>query len=352
MTHLWQFPLEVVKLIVAHIDTHKDLYQWALVSKRFHIIVTPQLWHAPLGNQSLIFGTAYSLLDCLRLGHDRQLGHHIRKLKFGRSDVLQYVIQLLGHTPLLEELSLRRLAVRKQDIQWITQHCPRLQLLQLWATYITNDTIGSLGDLCYLHHLELVSCTRLTAQALRTVEHCPLTTLLLHDCTLAIDHHSAIYIQRLTQLTRLELTTPYGGTTRKFMNHLFPPTTTVLPLLQHFFINGSPDDPIDDSVLVPFIKSHPLLTDLTIANCRITQTTLAALGTHLPRLLRLDISSTGGAPLPFPDVRGLIQTCAHLVMLRLNRTDLDPQSFAGLEYSFKWVRAELHAVDLERIRSA
>lgn len=357
MTDLRQFPTELVKLIVAHVNTSKDLYQWALVSRLFNAIVTPQLWHAPLGNRYLIFGTAYSLLDCLRFGGDRHLGHHIRKLKFGRSDVLQYVLQVLGHTPLLEELTLRRLDLRKPDILWITQHCPQLRILQLWATYITDDIIRPLGDLCYLHHLELVSCTRLTAQALQTVEH--LTTLLIHDCALALDNRSAIYIQRLTQLTRLEITTPFGGTTGKFMNKLCPPNSNFLPLLQQFSISGSPEDPVGDAVLIPFIKSHPLLIDLTVAHCAITYTTLVMLACQLPRLQRLDISGcriTGvllpsqGMLLPSQGVRLLIQTCTRLTVLRLSKTELDLGSFPELGPSFELVHGELRSTDLQRIR--
>lgn len=343
-----RLPYEVTSAILDHVDHLQDMHECTLVNKRFYNIMNPLLWYAPARTsmfEDVNPENAYTLAKCLHAAHDhpsgflhaRSLGQYVRRLSFDSRDTPHHIFIVLEHTPYLEELTLANEEIDDISIDWIFRHCPGLFTLSLrHLPLITDEAMGSLAQHCRMvDDLTLEDCLGLTSDALLPLHDMGIQRLQIRDCDTWGTRPKTALLLRLFdhQLTDLCIfhtkahTPAINATFLRCLSPLGPKNPQVpLPRLECFYMaKGRTDPPLDNSVLIPFFKSHPHLAKFQLNEAVVNEDTFKAMGEYLPELNQLELSLVDG--LSSQVIRNLVKACPKLNWVGLTHCELPRRCF-------------------------
>ncbi|CAO3591539.1 unnamed protein product [Absidia cylindrospora] len=293
------FPIEIISLILHHVQ-RRDLFTCALVNQRFYQATTSIVW------RSLIFANDASLCNG---HHHHRLGQHVHHLHVG--------IYLNGIT--FDEINSIKTNQPITDThfqQWIRE-CPHLTSVCLENSGITQASLKALIQHCgpRLRRLGLKSCLYLSPDVYlpSLVAACPL----LED--LDITASSSLWTERA--LTSL-LQHPFSHLTRFaidgaplwFLQRVLSVAGGWAPHLTCLHIDSGYG--LGDDDIIPFLKTHRKLKDITLIAGQYTDATLDAMRHSLLDLGRVDLAFT--YTITHRGVRDLVLHCPRLTFMDLH----------------------------------
>ncbi|SAM03459.1 hypothetical protein [Absidia glauca] len=353
-------PFEIILSITSHLVRQTDLYQCALINKRFYAATIPRLWEAPMCYNDVDylweakifpciprrespdvpwdpgFVTCEKLTQCLLTTRQYQqtnafrsspLGHYIRKLDLLDEDSVIKGMLLLSHAPFLEHLRLLGLEIDDDEVDCIWQLCPRLKSIHLFD--IPFNLLRGIGKHC--RSLSSITLERPSSKYyidLRYLLDCPLT------------HIHIINYDRITR---------FGGVISQFHQlesliidrcDLLPDgffknlvsAATPCPRLKKLHLYEANLTP-ETALLV--MKSFPCLADITLDYTpKVTEKLLFALASG-PSLKTLDLDSNK-YDVSSQAIRDFIINCPQLTCLVLGRCPIPHRCFPGLKPNWQF----------------
>jgi hypothetical protein len=241
-------------------------------------------------------------------------GQHIRHLDIN-NPVMEDIVRLLEHAPLLERLTLHSIYFCDKDLERITDLCPQLKALELSNCHlgIEQQTAPLVvkGNLLQLIKLHLCGGN-------------------LWPCFMQISTLLSLVVIEKSDAIQSELP-------RKLVDG-----STPWPLLRCLHISSTEDERIRDDndeqrdrevyrnplfgcSLVRFLKTHPRIGYLKLAGFRLTPTTLASISRHLPSLVYLSLDGSLGVT--SSTVRQLIKDSPRLTSFSFSLAELPRRFF-------------------------
>lgn len=328
MSKFEELPREIISLFCSLLKQPAK-YNCIFVNKEFHAAAIPELWREPVLTST---STVKQLLKCLKLSK-HQRGEYIRVIKLGFKVAMNdgELLSLLPLMPNLEVLELRRAdELTDNSIMRVSHYCPQLKSFGLKGALVTYRSAHYLGQCQKLTRLSLESCPNLTPWALLPFARLHIEYLDLSGCKWLNVTETAYDLCSFEHLTNLNLVC-CDTISMDFISHL---TTNdhgnpCLTKLQDFSITGGTI--IEDSVIIPFIKTHPNIRGLFLLECAITDQTLDAITRYLPYLHNLDVSFCG--KLTLKSVRNLVCKCPNLRLLGLKNCGMNQTDFPEIPSS-------------------
>ncbi|KAG2204986.1 hypothetical protein INT47_002610 [Mucor saturninus] len=330
MSKFEELPREIISLFCSLLKQPAK-YNCIFVNKEFHAAAIPELWREPVLTST---STVKQLLKCLKLSK-HQRGEYIRVIKLGFKVVMNdgELLSLMPLMPNLEVLELRRAdELTDKSIMRVSHYCPQLKSFGLKGALVTYRSAHYLGQCQKLTRLSLESCPNLTPWALLPFAQLHIEYLDLSGCKWLNVTETAYDLCSFEHLTNLNLVC-CDTISMDFINHLTANDrhhgNPCLTKLQDFSITGGTI--IEDSVIIPFIKTHPNIRGLFLLECAITDRTLDAISRYLPYLYNLDVSFCG--KLTQRGVRKLVCKCPNLRLLGLKDCGMTQTDFPEIPSS-------------------
>ncbi|SAL97693.1 hypothetical protein [Absidia glauca] len=128
-------PMELAEMIIVYVNSKRELFQCALTSRLFYAASNPKLWRRPSnsGQLGIVSVNYFSALAKQTRKYNIEatpFGHHICHLDIN-NPVMEDIVRLLEHAPLLERLTLHSIYFCDKDLERITDLCPQLKALEL-----------------------------------------------------------------------------------------------------------------------------------------------------------------------------------------------------------------------------
>lgn len=330
MSKFEELPREIISLFCSLLKQSAK-HSCIFVNREFHAAAIPELWREPvLASTNIV----KQLLKCLKLSK-HQRGEYIRVIKLGFKVTMNDgdLLSLMPLMPNLEVLELRKAdELTDKSIMRVSQYCPQLKSFGLKGALVTYRSAHYLGQCQQLTRLSLESCPNLTPLALLPFAELHIEYLDLSGCKWLNVTETAYDLCSFEHLTNLNLVC-CDTISMDFINHL---TTNdryhgkpCLTKLQDFSITGG--TVIEDSAIIPFIKTHPNIRGLFLLECAITDQTLDVISRYLPFLHNLDVSFCG--KLTQRGVRNLICKCPNLRLLGLKDCGITQSDFPEIPSS-------------------
>ncbi|CAO3601041.1 unnamed protein product [Absidia cylindrospora] len=330
--HFRQLPTELVSLIISYCFEQHDLFALSLVNKQFHAIANPVLWYAPKIQHDT---ERIKFLNSV-VKFPSPTGGFIRKMEFSSIHWTSICLSLLiPHLHHLEELIITiNIYIDDANLSHFPRHCPNLTSLQLNCLGISNSSVfAELGQHCHqLRHLTLTLTRYISfSPSFASFTTCPLKTLTLNFLRRYNNPRACLGMMRglmkLTQLTHLVIINLHACHGRLlFQRHgdIHPPW----PDLALLYI-GSCEN-LSDNDLIPFINSHPHLTELRLWNAKaITDRSLLAIGSALSGLTALYLHQN--RHISEEGILRLIKKCRQLTSLTLDHCERIAQKTIELD---------------------
>jgi hypothetical protein len=323
MARLDELPREIVSLICSLLK-QPTKYYCSLVNKEFYDAVIPELWREP------ILPTTHTLNQLVKyLEHSKsQRGDSIRVIKLDPNVSLNddELLNLLAFVPNLEVLELRKAnKLTDKSMIRVSHYCSQLKSFGVTGALLTYRSAHYLGRCRQLSKLTLGSCPNLSSLTLLPFAELNIEYLDLSGCKWLNVTDTAYDLGSFQYLTHLNLVCCDVIST-EFIRSLAivnDDGRPCLPNLQDFSITGSTI--IDDSAMIPFIKTHGNIRGLFLLECAITDETLEAIAHHLPLLHNLEVSFC--TRLTSRGVRHLINHCSRLALLGLKNCGMIHNDF-------------------------
>ncbi|CAO3601093.1 unnamed protein product [Absidia cylindrospora] len=309
MNHDTPFPVEIISLILG--DFYEwDLKQFALVSRQFRAAAYPLMWRDRRIWDKRLFTR---LLTVLQLSPPQKgVGKHIRTLLINVNFSDDDLLILAKHLPALKELELEQARdITDTGIEHLAHHCPLLEKLTIrHSRHVTDRSILSIANHCsHLSSLVLEKCRLLTPSSgvFGSLEKC--TSLRKLDIDLGackkdfatdwvgVSKRLVLDLLKLPFLTNLLLVDCSPTFCRIFFDNVASreknhnATTDAdaaatacccWPDLTEFWLEGCRG--VGDLAMTNFIKTHPLLTRLSLSKSDFSEQLLSSLPTLLPHL--------------------------------------------------------------------
>lgn len=327
MLSIQKLPSEILQIVVSYLNK-KYQYNCLFVNKAFYAAAIPELWRNPH------FSHKRTLCQfILSQGFSKhQLGNRVKSMLFTYDTRVRDTdfLNIFPFTPNLEELDIRQAEeLTEVSSELLSNCCKFLKTLILKNIFITNKTLVPLGKCQHLQYLSLANCEGLAPTALRPLTYLQIEHLELHECDWITIDETAHDLRSFTHLKHLTLSCC------KRMPIEFISFITVddqgqpyLPHLQKFTITKCD---MDDYVIIPFIKTHPNLSDLILPRSDITDATLKTITCYLPKLTRLYIASW--AQLSIQVVYDLVISCRSLMWCSISaRHDFIKPAISNTSY--------------------
>ncbi|KAI8980330.1 hypothetical protein BDB01DRAFT_836860 [Pilobolus umbonatus] len=328
MSTLSDLPQEIIALICSLLD-QPSRYNCILVNQEFYAASISELWREPQLKDTLIFK---NLIRCLNLSKQSR-GDYIRviNLSFEVGMTDDDLLHLLPLVPNLEVLQLKNAeGLTDKSIRRVSSYCTQLKSFGLTGASITYRSAHYLGRCQLLQRLTLASCLNLSPLSLLPFVELPIEHLDLSGCKWLNVSDTAYDLCLFQYLTHLNLVC-CDMVSQEFIHYLTVDENKKvgLPNLQDFSITGG--TVIDDSVIIPFIKTHSQIRGLFLLECAITNLTLECIALYLPHLHNLDLSFC--CQLTAEGVRHLITNCGNLRLLGLKNCELTQTDFPEIPHS-------------------
>lgn len=328
MSKFEELPREIVSLFCSLLKQSAK-YNCIFVNREFHAAAIPELWREPVLPTTTVLK---KLLKCLKLSK-HQRGEYIRSIKLGYKVAMtdDDLLTLMHLMPNLEILELRKAdELTDKSIMRVSQYCRQLKSFGIKGAMVTYRSAHYLGQCQQLTKLALESCPNLSPLALLPFAELDIEYLDLSGCKWLNVADTADDLRSFHNLTHLNLVC-CDIVSMDFIHHL---TTNgegkpCLPKLQDFSITGG--TVMDDSAIIPFIKTHPNIRGLFLLECIITDHTLDAISKYLVSLHNLDVSFC--RRLTARGVRNLISNCPNLRLLGLKNCGITQTDFPEIPSS-------------------
>lgn len=324
MSKFDELPREIIALFCSLLKQSAK-YNCIFVNREFHAAAIPELWREPVLTSTAVIK---QLLKCLKHAK-HQRGEYIRVIKLGYKCVLndEELLSLMQLMPNLEVLELRKAdELTDKSITRVSQYCAQLKSFGIKGALVTYRSAHYLGQCQQLRKLTLESCPNLTPLALLPFAELNIEYLDLSGCKWLNVTDTAYDLAAFQHLTHLNLVC-CDMVSMDFINHLTNNDRhggqACLPKLQDFSITGGTI--LEDSAIIPFIKTHTNIRGLFLLECAITDHTLDAIARYLPDLHNLDISFC--RKLTARGVRNLIINCTNLRLLGLKNCGVTQTDF-------------------------
>ncbi|KAI8353641.1 hypothetical protein EDC96DRAFT_517140 [Choanephora cucurbitarum] len=321
MSRLDKLPREIISLICALLKQPAK-YSCIFVNRELYDAAIPELWREPT---LVTTAPLKKLIRCLKISK-HQRGEYIRTLKLGYKVSLNddELLALLQLTPNLEVLELRKAdQITDKSIVHVSRYCNLLKSFGVTNALITYRSVHYLGQCLQLKRLTLAACSNLSPLALLPFVSHKIEYLDLSGCKWLNVLDTAYDLASFQHITHLNLVC-CDTINMEFIHYITQQDCLVN--LQDFSLTGGLI--IEDSAIIPFVKSHPNIRGLFLLECAITDQSLDAIATYLPLLHNLDLSfcrrlTTNG-------VRRLINCCQNLRLLGLKDCGITQTSFSEI----------------------
>ncbi|KAI9359739.1 hypothetical protein BD770DRAFT_385411 [Pilaira anomala] len=323
-----ELPHEIISLFCSLLKQSAK-YNCIFVSREFHAAAIPELWREPVLSSTHV---VKQLLKCLKLSKHHQRGEYIRVIKLGYKVSISDndLLSLMPYLPNLEVLEIRKAdELTDKSVMRVSQYCTQLKSFGIKGALVTYRSAHYLGQCQQLTKLSLESCLDLSALSLLPFAELHIEYLDLSGCKWLNIEETAYDLCSFEHLINLNLVCCDTIST-DFINYLTSNDRyqgkACLTKLQDFSITGG--TVIEDSSIIPFIKTHPNIRGLFLLECAITDRTLDVIAKYLPYLHNLDVSFCGN--LTPVGVRNLICKCPNLKLLGLKNCGITQTDFSEI----------------------
>ncbi|ORZ06262.1 hypothetical protein BCR42DRAFT_427383 [Absidia repens] len=368
--HFRQYPTEIISLIVHYVvsDHQQSLYQYTLVNRQFYTEINPLLWKSP----KIHTDSALDLFSCALMDMQSHMGHHIRALHVtGEYWTDIYFSLVMPHLRRLEEITIDdTTSITDACLRHLPRHCRHLTSLRLLQRPISPIVCKALGQHCHqLDHLELELGSDISPTILEALEGgCPLKRISLNFAGQAdaVSEEIIADLSRFRFLTHLEFN-KVAPTATKQLFYLIKrltatttmgatmPATAQVPTWPHLTsLSLIKCRLIEDSDLIPFLQSHPGLTEIRLGGGgQYTDESLYVMSVCLPQLTKVSLAYN--QRITAEGVRRLIRNCHYLTSFTSRSCNqLSPADFP--EAPDQWDEPQrvckLHKKHMDRIRLA
>ncbi|ORZ07130.1 hypothetical protein BCR42DRAFT_426401 [Absidia repens] len=320
MSTLGLLSYEIISLIATHVTDH-DLYESSLINRAFHQAANPLLWR-------YIFIPSPDFLDTLLRGMMASqpffpLGQYVRKIQvvcYMNDDLL---MKLLPHVPHLEEIYFPfENGVSDSSLAYLAHQCPRLKRLDLYTSHaLTLRSVAHLGQQCqHLTHLSFRDCQDVPATILSPLTMTTTTTAMQEEAcppplvSLCTDGYWMNVAQSVMDLTRFSRLTQLmiDDAPAECITAIVSLGTGCWPALKTLSLASCAG--VHDAHLIPFIQTHPALTNIALEGARFTNHTLVAMADCLSTTITmLDVPHT--TKITAQGIHGLIRRCPRLIFV-------------------------------------
>ncbi|CAO3601178.1 unnamed protein product [Absidia cylindrospora] len=319
MSTLGHLSYEIISLIISHV-ADKDLLACSLTNKAFHEAANPLLW------RSIYMSSAESLNLLLRGIVASQpcysLGLHIRTVNFVSFLNDGLLESFLPHVPHLEEVFFQfETGITDTSLASLAQTCPQLKRLDLDATQaLTRLSAARLGEHCQqLTHLSFHDCRDVPVDILAPFAACPLQSLAIDGYWMNIQQS----VMDLTRLSRLQHLIILDASPECVTAIVSTAAGAAWPHLSSISLGTCAT--LRDHHLIPFIQSHPALTNIALERAsKVTNHTLDAMA---DTITMLDIPHA--TSITTQGIRRLIRRCPHLTFISVYQCGLPKSDFPG-----------------------
>ncbi|SAL97676.1 hypothetical protein [Absidia glauca] len=324
MSNLGDAPIEVLFLILNNIDQQNHLYECTLINKSFYAAANPLLWRAPqmAGGTKREDTILFRLKQSFRLPHQHclhstPLGHNVRKLDASKICRLQDLRVVINNVPLVEELVIGIEKLKDKDMERIAIKCPQLKCLCFISPLDGSDRFfDPLRHCTNLRELSIYHSLGSHLQ-LAPLQHCPLKKLRLYSYGFDNEYAKDTFFVDIPTLTHLDMDYMPQTYYRHFQAL---PSRPHFPVLTDLRIRNCRFH--DNSTMVSFFKSHPLISTLSLKDMQINQAVMTSLATdliHLKYLCLIDNRRLPALTNPFHrveklNIRGCHINAQHMAM--------------------------------------
>ncbi|KAI9252156.1 hypothetical protein BY458DRAFT_443805 [Sporodiniella umbellata] len=237
------------------------------------------------------------------------------------------------------------------SISKISQYCQQLKTFWLVDSNLTHKSPVSLGRCQHLEELSFVSCRGLTSRTLQPFTLLPIKSLSIRLCNWLNAEDTACDLRSFHQLEELNIQLCDAP-----LNDFFLRISTneagvpYLPRLQSVFllVDGATWE-VGENAILPFLKAHSALRDVTLFHCTLTSKTFDAIAEYLPNLEFLLISNS--LDVSAHAVRNVVNRCPKLYSLELVACKYTKDDFPEMNYSSDQSKIKWDLFDLKRIRA-
>ncbi|GAA5796714.1 hypothetical protein HPULCUR_002089 [Helicostylum pulchrum] len=330
MSKFDELPHEIISLFCSLLKQSAK-YNCIFVNREFHAAAIPELWREPVLSSTHV---VKQLIKCLKQSK-HQRGEYIRVVKLGfKVDISDNdLLSLMPMLPNLEVLEIRRAdELTDKSVMRVSHYCTQLKSFGIKGALVTYRSAHYLGQCQQLTKLSLESCPNLSPLALLPFAELQIEYLDLSGCKWLNIAETAYDLCSFEHLINLNLVC-CDTISVDFINYLTSNERyhgkPCLTKLQDFSITGG--TVIEDSCIIPFIKTHPNIRGLFLLECAITDQTLDIISRYLPYLHNLDVSFCG--KLSPASVRNLICKCPNLRLLGLKHCGITQSDFPEIPSS-------------------
>ncbi|ORZ05249.1 hypothetical protein BCR42DRAFT_428478 [Absidia repens] len=318
MNHL---PPEIISSILQHISEQSDLLTCTLVNRCIYEATLPFLWRffaqgKQIGGDKEEERTMVStFLDCLMQQPSHPIVKHVQELElYSRwtDNQLMRLISLIG--PQVKNVYIANgQAISDMSLQPLARAWPQLTDLYLYSASATQASMVALARHCpRLRVLSLSCCPDLSPDTFAPFVHAGNAGVGVgvENVTLYTNGGPEPWndqtVLDLAQLPLRSFSFSGHGSSSDIMHSSI--LTSVWPQLTHLELEciGAVGD---DSRLIPFIKAHPQLTEVTLHETLMTDATLDAMGMYLRDVTYLGLA--GNRHITVSGVRRLVRHHRH-----------------------------------------
>lgn len=349
MITLESLPREIISRIICLLEP-ENLYRCITVNKMFHSLILPQLWKSPEIHNEKTLVRFISAINSPKRESWKYIHSILFRLCFLTDEDFLAILPKLAN---VKELALWDASkLTDQSITEISHYCKQLKRFWLEDATLTHQSPLSLGQCQQLEEISFVSCRELTSRTLQPFVHLPIKSLSIRICNWLDAEGTAKDLRLFHHLEELNIQL-CNAPLNDFFRYIAADDAGVpyLPLLQSIFLLiDFLAWEVSESAILPFLKSHTALRDVTLFHCTLTSKTFEVIAHHLPDLEFLLISNC--LDVSAQAVRDVVNHCPKLYSLELVTCKYTKDDFPELGYCGSLSKIKWDIIDLNRIRAS
>ncbi|KAG1474163.1 hypothetical protein G6F56_000511 [Rhizopus delemar] len=315
----------------------------------FHSLILPQLWKSPEIHNEKTLVRFISAINSPKRESWKYIHSILFRLCFLTDEDFLAILPKLAN---VKELALWDASkLTDQSITEISHYCKQLKRFWLEDATLTHQSPLSLGQCQQLEEISFVSCRELTSRTLQPFVHLPIKSLSIRICNWLDAEGTAKDLRLFHHLEELNIQL-CNAPLNDFFRYIAADDAGVpyLPLLQSIFLLiDFLAWEVSESAILPFLKSHTALRDVTLFHCTLTSKTFEVIAHHLPDLEFLLISNC--LDVSAQAVRDVVNHCPKLYSLELVTCKYTKDDFPELGYCGSLSKIKWDIIDLNRIRA-
>ncbi|CAO3595644.1 unnamed protein product [Absidia cylindrospora] len=330
-----RLPAEIIPLIMQHINQQNDRLTCSLVNRCFYRATLPFLWqffaegkHTDFEDEDEMMS---KLIDCLEQQPPHPVAKYVQEIElYSRWTDTQLIrlMSLIG--PQVEDVYIAcGQEISDASFQQLPRYWPNLTALYSRYVSATQESMVTIAQQCpRLRTFHLGYCANLSPHTFAPFVKAgrQLEKVTLHNRS----ENKIWNYQTVLDLAQLPLKSLWFDHAPEVAHDILTSATHTWPHLTDLRLEDMCEVG-DDRRLISFIKAHPLVTELTLDNCVLTNATLDAIATYMTSVTYVSLCKNKN--ISVQGVRRLVRNCFYLKRVELK--DCHMKSYQFPEACFK-----------------